>query len=229
MRYDGGMNNLPALLDPLLRATPQQHAALQDHHRFVVVAAGRRWGKTTLGALGLLQAAETRPGIYLYVAPSRAMLQLCWESFMAVVSTAHQPNKATLRIRLWNNSEICFLTEDSVLGGSTKGFRAEGIFIDEFFYCRQKASLAAVLLPAVSDSGGWVMVAGTPPPRRAVSRLRLLLRLAVMRAGFDLSSVGIHAYSTYGSGLVPLGEIERARWMMSKIAFESEYLPQYEQ
>jgi hypothetical protein len=97
------------------------------------------------------------------------------------------------------------MTEEAVLGGGCRGWQIDGVVIDEFFLCRRKADLAMVLRPALSDKGGWALAIGTPPSvirqvrgqvriqaRPAMNRLRLLLRIAAMRAGFDLSSVGIH-------------------------------------
>jgi hypothetical protein len=181
--------------------TDWQLAAFGDSRRFVVAVAKRRLGKITLGALRLWLAAETRPGNYFCVAPSKHSLLACWDRFLAVTPSdlLQSPlprlyEQGLPCVPFANGSRVYFITEEAVLGGGCRGWQIDGIVIDEFFLCRRKADLAMVLLPALSDKGGWVLAVGTPffRARPAMDRLRLLLRIAAMRAGFDLSSVGIH-------------------------------------
>ena len=190
------MEHLPPYekhLDPFSLATDWQLAVLQDRRRFVVAAGARRGGKTMLAALRLWLGAETRPGTYFCIAPSRDMVMLCWEHFRAVVPHPYQVHKSNLCIHLPNGSKIYFASEEAVLGGCCRGWQLDGVVIDEFFLCRRKDALAAVLLPALSDRGGWALVTGTPFwARPAMRRLQLLLRIAAKRAGFDLSNVGVY-------------------------------------
>jgi hypothetical protein len=189
------MNN--QLFDPFLLATDWQLAVLQDYRRFAIAAAGRRRGKTTLGVLRLWIGAETRPGTYLCVATRRDTLLACWDRFLAVMPFPCRINRENLCIHFDNGSRIYFVTEEAVLEGSCKGWQIDGVVVDEFFFCKQKAGLAMVLLPALSDNGGWALLTGSVGQARpATDRLQLLLRIAVMRAGFDLSSIGIYAYGS---------------------------------
>lgn len=182
-------------LDPFSLATDWQFAVLQDRRRFVVAApGGRRGDKTMLAALRLWLGAETQPGTYLCVAPSKHMLMSCWERFLSVVPYSCYLHRSSFCIRLPNGSQVYFATEEAVLGGRYRGWQINGIVIDEFFLCRRKDALAEVLLPALSDRGGWALAIGTPSwARPAMRRLQLLLRIAAKRAGFDLSNVGVYA------------------------------------
>lgn len=215
------MNN--HLLDPLSLAHQQQLEILQDRRRFLVAATGRRWGKTTLGMLKLWLAAERRPGVYLCIAPLRGFLLLCWDYFLSNLVTPHQPNKANLRIRLRNGSEIRFLTEHEVLHGCVRGLMVDGIFIDEFFYCRDKEGLALELQPAVEDKCGWVLLAGTPRSWRATRRLELVLRIAARRRGLCSENTGIYVHSSGIQGR----ELEEYRSSVSEAVFQAEILPHY--
>lgn len=180
-------------LDPFSFATDWQFAVLQDRRRFVVAAGARRGGKTMLAALRLWLGAETRPGVYFCIAPSREMAMLCWEHLGAVVPYPCQVRPPRPCVHLPNGSKIYFASEEAVLGGCCRGWQLDGVVIDEFFSCRRKDALAEVLLPALSDRGGWALVTGTPSwARPAMRRLRLSLRIAAKRAGFDLSNAGVY-------------------------------------
>lgn len=186
---------------PFSLANDWQLAVLQDYRRFVVAAAEKRFDKATLGALRLRLGVETRPGNYFCVAPRRNALIVCWDRFLAVTPSdllqlplPRLYEQGLPCVPFANGSRVYFITEEAVLGGGCRGWQIDGIVIDEFFLCRRKADLAMVLLPALSDKGGWVLAVGAPPfqVRPAMDRLRLLLRIAAMRAGFDLSNVGIY-------------------------------------
>lgn len=180
-------------LNPFSLAANWQFAVLQDRRRFVVAAPGGRGDKTTLAALRLWLGAETRPGTYFCIAPSKYMLMSCWDRFLRIVPHLYQVHKSNLCIHLPSGSKIYFTTEEAVLGGRYRGWQIDGVVIDEFFLCRRKDALAEVLLPALSDGGGWMLVTGTPSwARPAMRRLRLSLRIAAKRAGFDLSNVGVY-------------------------------------
>jgi hypothetical protein len=65
---------------------PQQHQVLCSDRRFNVLAAGRRWGKTTLGLFKLLcHAASARGQICYYIGPSeRQAKEMGWRALMQV-------------------------------------------------------------------------------------------------------------------------------------------------
>jgi len=190
--------NSQQLIDPFSLAHDWQLPVLQDRRRFVVAVAKRRRGKTTLGALRLWLGAETRPGVYLCVASSKQALLNCRDRFLAVVPF----DSASLCwvglsgpcVLFANGSKIFFTTEDDVLEGRFRGRQLDGVVIDEFLSSRRGTSLGLVLRPALADRGGWALVTGSPLPSwgPVMKRLRLVLRLAAMRDGFDPSSVGIH-------------------------------------
>jgi len=62
-----------------LSLRPMQGMIFNDRRRFRVVLAGRRGGKTVLGAIEMLRGASERKGNYYYVAPTYRMAkEIAW-------------------------------------------------------------------------------------------------------------------------------------------------------
>jgi hypothetical protein len=202
-------------------ATGQQAAILEDRRRFVAVPAGRRWGKSTLAALKLWGAAIDRPGVYICISPSLPMARLFWERCSELLDNC-QMRRHNFSFHFGNGSKIYCLTQEDILNGATKGCSVKGIAVDEFFL-QEKSKLKDVFWPMLMAENDFVLMAGTPPPRRAVKRLRLVLRIAAKRAGLNLSDVGIHVCSS------PMERdfIEECRVSMPKAVFDSEFPLQY--
>jgi hypothetical protein len=202
--------------------TQQQAVILEDPRRVIIAAAGRRWGKaTTLGALALFNGAMSRPGKYMAILPSNGMARLFWERCRELFPVT-ESSALFFAFRFANGSEIRCFSEWSVPDSSFfVGSRINGIFVKEPWLLKDRRLLAVALRPRLE---GWFLAAGTPPPRRAVKRLRLVLRIAAKRAGLDPESVGIY---THRSGIIDPSFIEEARASMSPAGFEAEYLQQF--
>jgi len=201
--------------------TQQQAAILEDYRRVIIAAAGRRWGKATLGALALFNGAMSKPGKYVAILPSSGMARLFWERCRELFPVT-ESSASFLAFRFANGSEIRCLSEWSVPNSSFfVGSRINGIFVKEPWLLKDRRLLALALRPRLE---GWFLAAGTPPPRRAVKRLRLVLRIAAKRAGLDSESVGIY---THRSGIIDPSFIEEARASMSPAVFEAEFLQHF--
>src|SRR5213593_4860532 len=68
--------------------SPEHDQVLRCDHRFIVLVAGRRWGKTTLGSWILLRRAASAPGRRCYyIAPTqRQAKEIAWCSLKELVS-----------------------------------------------------------------------------------------------------------------------------------------------
>ena len=208
------------------RQQEQQDAVVKDRRRFVAAATGRRWGKSTVLARRLWTAAIEKPGTYIYISPSPSMVRL----FLECCSELFDNRRTHRRYSAFyfdNGSTIYCLTQEDILNGAIKDHNVKGIAVDEFFFQKKQVKTEkcpkGVFWPMLMAENEFVLMVGTPPPRRAVKRLRLVLQIAAKRAGLDLLDVGVHVYGS------PMSQnaIEECRSIMSESAFDSELLLQY--
>jgi hypothetical protein len=82
-----------------LRLRPRQARVFQCQKRFIIVIAGRRWGKTTTSLAWLIAGASTTPGsICYYIAPSyRQAKRIVWRKLKQLIpSDARVTNEQEL-------------------------------------------------------------------------------------------------------------------------------------
>jgi len=155
--------------DFVFRLHPAQYEVYSDPHRFKVLSAGRRFGKTRLLWLCLLEDALENPGgLYWWVASIYKELIPASQTIREttpvdlIAERSFERENVIRYLRLWNGSEIYFHsanTEDSLRGSGL-----DGLVVDEggSFPGRRWDE---ELRPSLIDKSGWAMVAGTPKGR----------------------------------------------------------------
>ncbi|HUM49759.1 MAG TPA: hypothetical protein PLX92_06090, partial [Anaerolineaceae bacterium] len=139
---------------------PGQSEVHNDPHRFKVLAAGRRWGKTRLGVLECIDKASAG-GIAWWVAPSYKTSEAGWRPLTQICS--HLPTAKTLRAE----KTITFPNGGLVAVRSSEVFdnlRGEGldlVVVDECAYQRPEV-WSEVLRPALADKIGSALFISTP-------------------------------------------------------------------
>ena len=113
---------------------PEQGQVLSCDRRFIVLAAGRRWGKTTLGLYQLLcHAARMGGQLCYYLAPTEDQAkEIAWRSLKEMVppSLTLRTRESDLEIELVNHSLIK-LHGPRFLRGAGLDF----VVLDEFATC----------------------------------------------------------------------------------------------
>jgi hypothetical protein len=150
-----------------------QGKVFQDEHRYRVVVAGRRFGKTYLALTSLLIEALQNQKAYLwYVAPTfRQAKMIAWRLIKDLVEgtgVAANWNEAELWVEFPHNGSRIELkgadNEDSLRGaglGSSNG--RLGLVVDEFATIHDNWSVwHEVLRPALADKQAGVIFIGTP-------------------------------------------------------------------
>jgi len=133
--------------------------------RFLILDAGRRWGKSLTGLNWLLEGACQVPGEYWYVSPIYSQSKMAFRTFL----TAARKGKAEavfksvslteMRIEFVNRAAMTFKSADN-----PDNLRGEGlhrVVVDEAARVQREA-WEAVLRPAVSDTRGRVLFISTP-------------------------------------------------------------------
>lgn len=147
----------------VLRLHAQQGEIWRSKKRYRVVAAGRRWGKTTLGIGTLVTSAAEKPGKYWYLAPLlKDALDIAWRPLKEAVPPdwlLRKPNESRHEVELKNGAIIAIVGADDP--DSLRGRGLAGAVVDE--YADIKEDLwDPVLLPALFDHSGWALIIGTP-------------------------------------------------------------------
>ena len=194
----------------------------QDQHRFKVVVAGRRWGKTYLSTRALAHAARLPGRRCWYVAPSYRMArQIVWDALkwrLQDLKWIAKVNESELNITLRNGSTISLRGADNP--DSLRGVGLDFLVMDEFAMIDPKA-WTEVLRPTLSDRNGHAMFISTP--------------MGTSNWAYDLynrqhedSAWASWTFRTIDGGNVSEQEIEQARRDLSDRQFRQEYEATFE-
>ena len=142
-----------------------QAEALQALKRFSVLVVHRRGGKTVLAVMQLVHAAlknQTGNGRYAYVAPLfRQAKAVAWDYLKHYSSKipGTKINESECYVELTNGCRIRIYGADNP--DSLRGVWLDGLVLDEV--AQMKAEVwGEILLPALADRNGWVLIIGTP-------------------------------------------------------------------
>lgn len=190
-----------------------------DPHRFRVVVAHRRFGKTTLAINELIKYAFQNPGRYWYVAPTyKQAKSVAWKEFMkyipaeAIVST----NKADLTIELISGSEIALKGVENK--DKLRGAGLQGVVMDEVQEM-SRDDFEKVIQPMLLDTKGWAIFIGTPKGRNYFHEL--------YRRGGQKEHWSSHHFDAYTTGIYPKEDIDELKENLPENIFREEYLAEF--
>lgn len=210
-----------------LRAVDAQLAYAKSRHRFNVVPAGRRSGKTERFKRKLIRRALTLRGIthnetprYFAGAPTRDQAKrIFWDDLKAMSKPwwNGRPSETELLIRLITGSEI-------VVVGLDKPERIEGApwdggGLDEYANMKPQA-WGANVRPALSDRNGWCDLIGVPEGRNHYYDA-YTAAVAEMQERGAASEWG--AYTWISAAVLPASEIANAKRDLDELTYQQEY------
>lgn len=197
-----------------------QRTVAQDKSRFLVLALGRRSGKTTFCLNRLIYKALTDSGLYWYLAPTyKQAKQIAWR--MLKEQLLNLPVELVGKI---NESELSAEVGNSLIqlkgcedADGLRGSGLSGMVIDEAAFIELfEDKWNYSLRPALADKEGWCIFTSTP-------------------CGFnyfhDLFTKYPHyQYPSQENEFLPQAELEEMKKEMSDIQYrqeiEAEFLPQ---
>ena len=199
---------------------PAQMEVFNDLHRFRVLAAGRRFGKTHLTVAESVCAAlspenHLRQPVFL-IAPTQAQAKLLyWRPL----------NDALHKLIIGTNVNEGLLTLNNGVLVGVKGadkpesLRGPGLFfagLDE--YGDMKTYVwEEIIRPTLIDSQGRALFVGTPPPER-----NQFYDLYMSAKTGDDPEWAAFSFESGANPFLPKGELEAARRSMSTVAYERE-------
>lgn len=217
---------LPSRLYPL-RPHVTQLSYANSPHRFNVVPAGRRSGKTERAkrrlVLRALQTERLRHGEaprYFAGAPTRDQAKrIFWADLKTMTKPfwLGAPSESELTIRLVNGAEIVVLGLDKP--ERIEGSPWDGGLLDEYANIKRSA-WGENVRPALADRNGWCDLLGVPEGRNHYYDRYEFARAEMQERG-DASEWG--AFTWKSAEILPPEEIEAARRDLDRQTFEQEY------
>ncbi|WP_339118965.1 terminase family protein [Halomonas sp. BMC6] len=202
----------------------KQMEVYASRHRFKVVVAGRRWGKTALSKAMIMRAAKYPKARIWYIAPTfRMAKQIMWDEMLEMVPKRwiKKINHSSLTITLRNKTEIALKGADRP--DTLRGVALNFVVLDEFQ--DMKADVwVKVIRPTLSSTGGGAMIIGTPKSFNYLYELWKIGQRPEMQLQGQWKS---WQYETATSPFIPTEEIEAARADMDPKSFEQEYLASF--
>ena len=199
-----------------------QEVIFKDSHRFRVVVAGRRFGKTHLSVTELCFHAREPGKEVWYVAPTyRQAKQIVWRKLKNKLQDLRwtlKVNESELTITLKNNSTIALKGADNA--DSLRGVGLDMVVLDEFADIDPEAWYE-VLRPTLADREGKALFIGTP---KGIGNWAHDLYTMPQES----STWSSYQYTTIDGGQVKAEEIEAARKDLDERTFRQEFLATFE-
>jgi predicted phage terminase large subunit-like protein len=205
-----------------IKLLPWQQEVWNDNHRFKVVAAGRRTGKSRLAAWMLIvEALQTNKGHVWYVAPTQGQARdIMWMTLLElgnpVIESSHVNN---MQIKLVNGAMISLKGADRP--ETMRGVSLKFVVLDEYGSMKPEV-FEQILRPALADLKGSALFIGTPLGRNHFWEL-----YQYGESGKDSEFKSWH-FTSFDNELLDPKEIEAAKKSMSSFAFRQEFLASFE-
>lgn len=209
-------------MDLNIKLLPWQQEVWSDPHRFKVIAAGRRTGKSRMAAWALIvEALQADKGHVWYVAPTQQQARdIMWQQLLElahpVIAGSHVNN---MQVKLVNGSTISLKGADRP--ETMRGVALKFLVLDEYADIKPQV-FEQILRPALADLKGKAIFIGTPKGRNHF---------------YDLYKMGLSGkekdwkawhFTSLDNPLLDPEEIEVAKASMSSFAFRQEFLASFE-
>lgn len=151
---------------------PIQLKYLEDEHRFIVSAAGRRSRKTLIAKKKIfLKAIRNRETLWFHAAPTRDQAkQIFWDSLKKYtkdyLKPGTEPNETSLFVTLINDSQIWVVGMDKPQRIEGRDISWNGCHLAEFGDFKPDA-WSQNIRPVIADTLGSAIIDGVPDPFKA--------------------------------------------------------------
>lgn len=194
----------------------------QDDHRFRVVCAGRRWGKSVLARMVVLKWATEKPGLYWIVSPTYKQSKMIhWRDFAKEIPPEwiKKKNEVELSLSLKNGSVIELKGAENP--DALRGVKLRGLVIDEIASIRNWSWLwTEVLRPTLTDYEAPALFISTP---KGFDHFHKLYLTGQKKDGPYRS----WRFTSYENPHIPKGELDQAKKELTEDAFAQEYLADF--
>lgn len=202
-----------------------QYEVATDPHRFKVICAGRRWGKSVLSRLIMLKWATETPGDYWIVGPTYDIVKkVHWDQgFKRELNTKAVKKwyeSSPLTIELNNGSTIQLKSAENP--DNLIGVHLSGLIIDEIAKLRNWHWLwSEALRPTLTDHRAPAIFISSP---RGFNHFYDLYQMG--KDGGNKNYKSWH-FTSYDNPFVPKGEIDDVKEEIPLEKFTQEYLAEF--
>lgn len=202
---------------------PEVHRVLETH-RFVVLVAHRRFGKTVLSINHLLKQALlcSKPrGIFAYVGPLRNQAKATAWNYLKHYSSpvpGRRVNEGELSIKLPNEATIRIFGADNP--DALRGLYFDGVILDEVAQMKSEV-WQEIIQPALADRQGWALFIGTP---KGINLFSDLYYDALKRESKGDHNWTALSFPVSQTDALPQEEVARLKSELSDNAFRQEML-----
>lgn len=204
-----------------IQLTPSQLEVANDLHRFKIICAGRRFGKSTLARMLILQMALRNPGLYWIVSPTYTQsVQNHWRELIKEFPRELIARKYEGRsITLLNGSVIELKGADNP--DALRGVKLRGLVVDEIASIRDWNWLwQEVLRATLTDYSAPAIFISTP---KGYNHFYELFNLGQRTDGLYKS----WRFSSYDNPTIPKHDIDAAKDDLLEDVFAQEYLADF--
>ncbi len=205
-----------------VRLNPWQLEVANDPHRFKVICAGRRSGKSVLARLLLLKWALEHIGTYYLVSPTyRQAKSIHWTEIRKEIPREWiaKTNETELSITLKNGSVIELKGAENP--DALRGIKLRGLVIDEIASIRNWDWLwSEVLRPTLTDYSAPTIFISTP---KGYNHFYDLYQAGQV-SDSDYKS---WRFTSYDNPYIPKEEIDNAKKELTEDTFAQEYLADF--
>lgn len=150
-----------------IKLHPTQFEVWEDKHRFKVVCAGRRWGKSTLALVSTLSVlGEKKEAIVAIVAPTYQQAKdIYWRDPQKIPSfippeIIEKKNDSELFIQIGPTKSFLYLRGSDRVD-TLRGLRYDFVVLDEYASMKENV-WEQIIQPTLLDSGGKALFISTP-------------------------------------------------------------------
>ncbi len=199
-----------------------QFQVFSDPSRFVILAAGRRFGKTVLALIDLLAVAFAKEKSRCwYVAPTYKQAEtIAWKMLQDMVpkEAILKKNEVKLEITLVNGSEIALKGADNE--DNLVGVGLHFVVLDEFSLIKAHV-WQQIIRPMLTDTLGRAIFIGTPRGKNHFWELWL-------KGERHEDNYSSYSFKTSDNPYIPKSEIEEAKGQLNDRYFKQEYEASFE-
>lgn len=199
-----------------------QFQVFSDPSRFVILAAGRRFGKTVLALIDLLAVAFAKEKSRCwYIAPTYKQAEtIAWKMLQDMIpkEAILKKNEVKLEITLVNGSEIALKgseNEDNLVGSGL-----HFVVLDEFSLIKAHV-WQKIVRPMLTDTLGRALFIGTPRGKNHFWELWL-------KGQKKENNYSSYSFGTKDNPYIQPEEIEEARHQLNERYFRQEYEASFE-
>lgn len=216
----------------VLRIHRGQREVLVDKHRFKVVVAGRRWGKTQCAKAAIINRCRLPKQLIWYVAPTYRMARgIMWSELLDAIPRRliKRVNETLMIIELINKTRIELKGADKP--DTLRGVGLHYLVIDEAQDIREE-TWTKILRPTLASTRGDALIIGTP---KSFNWLHARY-VEGQRGEWYVNAKGQRRrnswkswqFPTITSPFIPKEEIDAARADMDEKSFRQEFEASFE-